>query len=253
MESLAELLLPAGVSRGVAVLLVSTSFLTSALTATFGIGGGVAMLGALAATVPPAVIVAVHGVVQFGSNIGRTIVQRAHIVWRPTWLFVAGSLFGAGLGALLVTRLPANLLLVLLGLFILAMAWAPKPKIPGLEKQGMVVGGALASLASMVIGAVGPFVQALLLPLGLEKRQQIATFSAMQTAQHLLKVLAFAAVGFAFGDWLPLTVAMIASGFLGTLFGTAMLAKIPQRVFEVVLKWILTVLALDLLRRALWP
>ncbi len=60
--------LPPGVDAFTATLLIVISFFTSAMTAAFGIGGGVAMLGALAGTVPPAVIVAVHGLVQLGSN-----------------------------------------------------------------------------------------------------------------------------------------------------------------------------------------
>jgi uncharacterized protein len=250
MTGLADLLLPASVSPIVAILLVVFSFFTSALTAAFGIGGGAAMLGALAATVPPATIIAVHGVVQFGSNIGRTIVQRAHIVWRPVMLFMAGSLVGVLAGAWVFTALPPRLLLTALGLFILIMAWVPKPKIPGMEKQGMVIGGALASIVSMVVGAVGPFVQALLIPLGLEKRQQIATFSAMQTGQHLLKVLAFGLIGFSFTDWLPLMVLMIASGFAGTLLGTALLDRMKAETFSTILKWLLTLVAFDLLRQA---
>jgi uncharacterized protein len=250
MTGLAEFLLPAGIPPLVAILLVIVSFFTSALTAAFGIGGGVAMLGALAATAPPATIIAVHGVVQFGSNIGRTIVQRAHIVWRPVMLFMAGSLVGVLAGAWVFTALPPRLLLTALGLFILIMAWVPKPKIPGMEKQGMVIGGALASIVSMVVGAVGPFVQALLIPLGLEKRQQIATFSAMQTGQHLLKVLAFGLIGFSFTDWLPLMALMIASGFAGTLLGTALLDRMKAETFSTILKWLLTLVAFDLLRQA---
>jgi uncharacterized membrane protein YfcA len=247
-----DYLLPNGVSWLVAVLLIVVSFFTSALTAAFGIGGGVAMLGALSAAVPPATIVAVHGVVQFGSNIGRTVVQRAHILWRPVMLFSAGAIAGVAAGALIVTALPARALLAAIGVFILAMTWLPKPRIPGLERQGMVIGGAIASVLSMFVGAVGPFVQALLLPLKLERRALVATFSAMQTIQHALKVIAFGFVGFSFADWLPLTLAMIASGFAGTLLGTALLERMPEKVFQVALKAILTLIALDLLRRAVW-
>jgi uncharacterized protein len=113
-----------------------------------------------------------------------------------------------------------------------------------------VIGGALASIVSMVVGAVGPFVQALLIPLGLEKRQQIATFSAMQTGQHLLKVLAFGLIGFSFTDWLPLMALMIASGFAGTLLGTALLDRMKAETFSTILKWLLTLVAFDLLRQA---
>ena len=63
-----DTLLPVGVSPALALLLVAISFLTSAFTAAFGIGGGTLMLGALAGTVQPALIIAVHGLVQVGSQ-----------------------------------------------------------------------------------------------------------------------------------------------------------------------------------------
>ena len=51
--------------------LVLLSFLTSALTAAVGIGGGLIFLAALASFLPPLVVLPVHGMVQFGSNGGR--------------------------------------------------------------------------------------------------------------------------------------------------------------------------------------
>jgi uncharacterized membrane protein YfcA len=68
--------------------------------------------------------------------------------------------------------------------------------------------------------------------------------------QHGLKVVAFGWLGFNFGDWLPLMAAMIAAGFLGTWMGTRLLERMPEEVFKAVLNWLLTVLSLDLLRRA---
>ncbi len=245
-----EIVLPATLPLSVFMLLVAVSFFTSALTAAFGIGGGIAMLGALAGTVPPAMIVAVHGVVQFGSNIGRAFFQRAHILWRPTALFSLGSLVGAVLGAAVFVAMPERLLLGLLGAFILAMTWIPKPRIPGLATTGVLIGGFIATFVTMFVGATGPFVQALFLPLGLDKKTLVATHAACNVIQHGLKVIAFGYLGFNFADWMPLLVAMIASGLLGTWLGTRMLEHMPEELFKTVLKWLLTVLALDLLRRA---
>ena len=242
--------LPNGVPLALALLLIAISFLTSAFTAAFGIGGGTAMLGALAGAVPPGVIIAVHGLVQLGSNVGRTYVQRAHALWPLVARFAAGSLVGVVLGALFVVAVPERLLLALLGLFILAMAWVPKPRIPGLASTGLIVGGGLSTFITMFVGATGPFVQALLLPLKLEKRQLIATHAACTTLQHLLKVLAFGLLGFSFADWLPLVAAMILSGFVGTVAGTRLLEKLPERWFQITIKIALTVVGLDLLRRA---
>lgn len=243
-------LLPSGLSPAIALLLIAISFLTSAITAAFGIGGGMAMLGALAGTVPPGVIIAVHGLVQVGSNLGRTIVQRAHTRWPLVARFALGSLVGVVIGAWFVVALPERVLLGFLGAFILVMTWAPKPRIPGLASTGLYIGGGLASFVTMFVGATGPFVQALLLPLGLEKRQLIATHAACQTVQHFLKIFAFTALGFAFADWLPLIAAMILSGFLGTVAGTRLLEKLPERWFLVTVKAALTLIGLDLLRRA---
>ncbi|MDP3409516.1 sulfite exporter TauE/SafE family protein [Bosea sp. (in: a-proteobacteria)] len=245
-----DMLLPAGVAPAIALLLIAVSFMTSAFTAAFGIGGGVAMLGALAGTVPPSVIIAVHGLVQVGSNIGRTYVQRAHALWPLVARFTAGSVIGAVIGALLVVELPERILLGLLGAFILVMTWLPKPRIPGLASSGLVIGGGLSTIITMFVGATGPFVQALLLPLRLEKRQLIATHAACTTIQHLLKVVAFGALGFSFSDWLPLIGVMIVSGFAGTMLGTKLLERLPERWFVVVIKTILTVVGIDLLRRA---
>jgi uncharacterized protein len=245
-----EWLLPANVSPVVFLLLVVISFFTSALTAAFGIGGGVAMLGALAGTVPPAMVVAVHGVVQLGSNLGRVIIQRAHILWRPTLLFTIGSLVGAAVGALVFVALPERLLLALLGVFILVMTWLPKPRIPGLASTGMLIGGFIATFITMFVGATGSFVQALFLPMGLDRKTLVASHSACAAIQHGLKVLAFGFLGFAFQDWLPLIIAMIASGLLGTWLGTKLLERLPEALFQKILKGILTLVALDLLRRA---
>ncbi len=53
-------------------------------------------------------------------------------------------------------------------------------------------------------------------------------------------------LGFNFGDWLPLMSAMIATGFLGTWMGTRLLERMPEALFKTVLKWLLTILSLDL-------
>ena len=63
------------------------------------------------------------------------------------------------------------------------------------------------------------------------------------TLQHLLKSLAFGFLGFAFAPWLPFIVAMVASGFLGTVIGRQVLAKMGHRYFQTVLSGLLLVLA----------
>jgi uncharacterized protein len=242
--------LPPGIDGLSATLLILISFFTSALTAAFGIGGGVAMLGALAGTVPPNVIVAVHGVVQLGSNIGRAFLQKEHANWPIIGKFLIGAIIGVGLGAWLFVSLPERILLGLIGVFILVMVWVPKPRIPGLAASGLILGGVVSSVLTMFVGATGPFVQALLLPFNLDRKGLIANQAVMMAMQHALKVIAFGFIGVALVPWLPMVALMIASGFVGTMMGTKLLEKIPESFFHVILKGLLTLIALDLLRRA---
>ena len=68
-------LLPAGLDPLIALALVFLSLVTSAITATFGIGGGSLMIAALLLVMPPAVAIPVHGLVQLGSNAGRGLMM----------------------------------------------------------------------------------------------------------------------------------------------------------------------------------
>ena len=94
--------LPDAVSPLAAIIVIAASFFTSALTAAFGLGGGLALLGVMGALFPPAAVIPVHGLAQLGSNAGRFYLQRASVVWKIAGWFALGSLAGAGLGARLV-------------------------------------------------------------------------------------------------------------------------------------------------------
>ena len=57
----------------------------------------------------------------------------------------------------------------------------------------------------------------------------------------------FGLAGFAFWDWLPLIAVMIAFGFLGTVYGTRLLDRLPEESFRRWFKIGITVLALGLM------
>ena len=60
-------------------------------------------------------------------------------------------------------------------------------------------------------------------------------------------MVAFGALGFDFADWLPMVVAMLIAGQIGTQAGARLLERMPERVFALGFKLVLTALALRLL------
>lgn len=242
-------LLPAGVGPGVAILLVAASFCTSALTAGLGIGGGLALLILLGYVLPVAVLVPVHGVVQWGSNASRMWVQRAHVRWDRVAPFVAGAALGAAAGAPFVVRLEDSTLKIGLGLFVVLVTWM---KFPALARGGfatMASGGAATTFASMFFGASGPLTAAFFAKAFDDRRAYSGSHAAAMTFQHAFKILAFALAGFAFAQWLPLMAAMIAAGFAGTLAGARFLDAIEEERFRFWFSLLMTALGLDLVRR----
>src|SRR3546814_19273004 len=65
-------------------------------------------------------------------------------------------------------------------------------------------------------------------------------------AQHVIKVVAFGLLGFNYGPYAGLVVAMIASSFVGKVVGTHVLVKMNDVIFHRVLAVLLSVLALRL-------
>ena len=64
-------------------------------------------------------------------------------------------------------------------------------------------------------------------------------------------IVVFGAAGFAFAQWLPLAAAMIASGYLGTVYGSAWLERLPEETFRRWFRIGITLLAADMIRRGL--
>ncbi len=245
------LLLPAGLEPTIALLLVGLSFITSMITAMFSLGGGLLMVAILALAFPPAVVVPVHGAVQLGSNAGRAVVQRNHIQWQLIAWISLGAVPGVIVGGQFANLLPEYLFTLIIGCFVLITAWLPQPKIVGENRLVQLIGGAVISALSMIVGPTGPLLATFIKGLA-DRRQLVATHATLMTIQNLLKVVTFTALGFAFADYLPLVAAMIVAGLGGTVVGSRILLKVPERVFRTGFKLVLTLVSLDLIRRALF-
>jgi uncharacterized protein len=232
-------------------ILCAVSFLGSLIAGALGLGGGVLVLATMANLLPPTVLIPIHGVVQLGSNMSRAVLS-----WRQTAVpivvpFVVGSILGAALGAQFIVALPKYLLQIIIAVFILASTWAPNLQSTSTSRVKFFFVGVLTTIVTMFVGGTGVLVGAFVAPACPERHQFVSTHAVVMSIQHGLKIVAFVLLGFAFGPYIPLLIGLVAFSFIGSYAGKLALNRLPERVFRVALKTILTVLSLQLLFTAL--
>ncbi|MFK8033017.1 MAG: TSUP family transporter [Hyphomicrobiales bacterium] len=244
-------LIPSSIELWFAMVMILASLITSAISAALGLGGGILLIAIMGLGMPLAALVPVHGAVQLGSNAGRTFVQWRHITyWVLIW-FGAGSILGAVIAGRLTLEIPETLWRLCLGFFILIVTWMPKPKFRKAPKPIVFLNGVVGAILAMFFGATGPLVMAVNAPHAGSRHGIVATHAAAMTLQHSLKILVFGFLGFAFTAWLPLMVAMIVSGYIGTIIGSKLLDQLPEALFKKLLKATVTLLAITLIAQVL--
>jgi uncharacterized membrane protein YfcA len=227
-----------------ALFLFVASFVGSFITVSMGIGGGAMLLAVMASLIPPVALIPVHGVIQFGSNVNRALVMWRHTFWPPVLSFGIGSIVGVAIGGVIVVDLPPSYVQIGVGLFVI---WSVVRKPPAWLTRWPSATGLISSILTMFFGATGVFVSGYVKSLALGREAHVATQAVLMTLQHLLKVIVFGLLGFAFGPWLGFMAVMIATGLLGTLVGRQVLRRMNDAIFGKVLNGILIVLGIRLI------
>jgi uncharacterized membrane protein YfcA len=202
----------------------------------------------MASLMPPSALIPVHGCIQLGSNLLRTVLLLRHVHRPPLLAFTLGSFAGVATGGMLVIDLPGWAVQTGVGLFVIwSLVFRPPRWLSGYP----VVAGAISSFLTMFFGATGVFVANFTKSLKLARQAHVATHAALMTFQHLLKVLAFGMLGFGLGPWIPFIAVMILCGFLGTLTGRGVLIRIGDEAFRLALNALLLLISANLVWRGI--
>jgi len=117
------------------VLLTVAAFSTSALTAVVGAGGGTALIALMLFIMPPAAVIPAHGIVQLAANVTRSWLLRRYLAWPIIWRFSLLLPLGVVLGLWLFQGLPAAVIQLLIGGFVLITLALPFINRSALEKR----------------------------------------------------------------------------------------------------------------------
>lgn len=230
--------------------LAFASFVTAFIGVFTGTAGGVILLGLMAMVMPPTVLVPVHTVVQLGSGVSRTLIMWRWVMKQIVPPFIIGAVLGAALGAKTFVALPVTWLQTIIGSFILLITWMPNLGRIGAEKGRFAVLGFFATFLGVFVSATGTLLAPFIASAAPDRRNHVATQGTLMICVHVLKLVAFSFIGFAITAYLPLMVAMIATGAAGNWLGEVALQRLPEKRYRLTLKIFLTILALQLLARA---
>lgn len=246
-----EALLPADMSLLMFAGLSTASFFTAFIGLYTGTAGGLILLAIMATVMPPVTVIPAHTLVQLGSGVTRTLLMWRWVMRGTLLPFLIGAGVGAALGARTFIALPQTMLMGILGVFILIVTWLPNLGRLGAERGRFAVVGFAATFLGVFVSATGTIVAPFVASASPDRRNHAATLGALMTMVHILKLAAFAAIGFSLWDYVPLIAVMVTTGAIGNWLGEVALAHTSERRFRLILQMGLTILALRLIWNAL--
>ena len=241
----------AGVDGWLLLGLSAASFVTTFLSVALAMGGGLMLLAILAMFFPPAVLIPIHTLVQLGVGASRIFLMWRYILWNTLLPFTMGAALGAFAGAQIFITLPAALLYGGLSVFIVTVTWLPALGRFGPERGRFALLGLGATFLGMFVSATGTLVSPFLAAASPDRRNHSATLAVLMTVVHIMKIVAFGALGVGIGAYLPLVAAMIATAAAGSWLGRAVLNRMEESWYRLAFKVVMTVLSVRLMWVAL--
>lgn len=237
------------------VIIVGAALFTSILSGIFGMAGGLILMGIFAWLLPATTALALHGLIQFASNIWRLLLHRAHVAWGVLVHFGIGALLAMGLFALVAFTPSKMLLFLTLGL-LPVLVWIPERwlRLDALNWRHAVVGGFASTGLSLMSGVSGPLTDLLFVRTEMGRHSVVATKAAMQAIGHASKLLFYGAILLSAASQasvsIPAAAAAIAASMVGIMIGGRLLDRISDAHFKAARRWIVTVIGLTFLVQA---
>ena len=223
------------------------TFLTSTVAGIVGIGGGMMLIAILPSFLPLNALIPVHGLTQMSSNFSRAVFGYKDVQYKVIPKFLIGSLVGIAIFAAIINLISLEYVPFFIGAYILLSLWSQKfnDKIKKFENYYVI--GFFQTGLSIVVGATGPLTMTLLLKDYEDKDKVVATGAALMSITHVLKVFVFMYFGFVFFDYIGIIVAMIIGAVAGSFAGTKLRDKIDGKKFTMILKVLLSALAIKII------
>jgi uncharacterized membrane protein YfcA len=235
-------------------LLAAVALVAATVSGMSGVGGGLLMAIFIAPVVGVKAVVPTVGIATLIAHVVRVWVYREHVVWRPALVMLVGAIPATIASARLYAALPADIIALILGVFLLTSVplrrlMAKRELRFGSRSLGLI-GATYGLLAGTTIGG-GILVIPALLGAGLAGMALLATDAVIGLTILTVKAAVF-------GGFDVLTPRLLLIGSLlglcmipGTYFARWLIVRTPLHVHVVAMEVIVVLGAGSFLWRAL--
>lgn len=228
-------------------ILALISFFTSAIAGVIGFGGGMLLIALLPVFLHPSLIIPIHGVTQLASNSSRMLFSLKDVQWALLPKFLVGSLIGTFIFGFLLSNISTEYVPVAIGLYILLTLWSVRFAQFIKQYENYYLIGLLQTGLGLIVGATGPLSLTVLTKQLNSTDKIIATSSMFMTISHLAKVPVFMVIGVSLAAHVDLLICMVLGAILGSFVGTKVRVVINNEQLILVIKVLLSVMALRML------
>jgi uncharacterized membrane protein YfcA len=165
-----------------------TILVSSFISGTFGMAGGMVLLGILLIYFPVATAMVLFSIIQFVANGWRAALWRRFVLW-PIFIWYAVG----GVVAFAIMRTIAYVpdkatVYVLLGAMPFCVELLPAAARPNIQWRGMpFVTGLLTTVLQFLAGVGGPFLDVFFQKSTLDRKTTLASKAVVQTFSHVLR------------------------------------------------------------------
>lgn len=249
-------------SSAVIAVILAATLVTATISGIFGMAGGLLLMGVLAAFTPVATAMVLHGFIQIIANSSRAAFLWRHISWQIIRRYALGVGGAMALIALVSWRPTQPAVFLMLGLSTL-LVWVPKRLVEiDVERRGQAeLCGFLVQALNTLAGVAGPLLDLFFVKTMLPRQTVVATKAATQVMAHAVKIVFWGLPLLAIigspesraAQFPPFWVllAVIPLSLSGTWLGGRVLERMTDISFRIWTKWIVTVIGVVYIARAL--
>ena len=232
----------------------ATILVSSFISGTFGMAGGMVLLGVLLVYYPVTTAMVLFSIIQFVANAWRAGLWWRFVLWPIFFKYAVGGIVAFAILRLIAYVPDKATVYVLLGLLPFAVELLPAHARPNIEWRGIpFVTGFFTTVVQFMAGVGGPFLDVFFQKSMLDRKTTLATKAVTQTFSHVLRAAYFGSFGTVQGLEQPwLYAAAIAVAIAGTSITPLIIERMTDHGFRQWTRAIIWVVSATYLVRAGW-